>query len=308
MAKSAKMIRAELYPKIYFEDATLNRGETFKSLLLMYGHRNNVKVHDNIWKTRFNANLRLKYKTPKEIQPGDKVFVPIPPISHYRFNFGTVKSKDPIGKKSWPSHGWVEIQVDRYGNTNESDFSQPLGTTAKSRLRWVQTVYQGNQPMDGTPANCVDPCPANDEDPFFYVTKDYKPFETTDNGTEMPRPFCGSEGIYEDCYKGHASFAFRDRPRRKWPAKSMGVTKWRAVLSLVAVTNRRVTLVWTGKWGFDISPEGQITPLELSKVSETELAAHLRLLRNGQGKDQHKSFSKQGWEFRQANPKQFMSP
>jgi hypothetical protein len=307
MSKSVKIIRAELYPKIYFEDVTLKRGETFKSLLLMYGHRNNAKVHDNIWKTRFNRHLKNKYDTHSKIQPGDKVFVPIPPISHYRFNFGTVKSKDPIGKNSWPSHGWVEIQVSRYGNTNDSNYRQPLGTTAESRLRWVQTVYQGNQPIDGTPVNCVDPCPADDEDPFYYSTQSYKPFEIIGD-EKMPRHFCGSEGIYEDCYEGHASFTFRDRPKRKWPAKSMGITRWRAVLSLVAVTNKRVTLVWSGKWGFDIAPEGQITPIELGKVPETELATHLRLLRNGQGKDQHKSFSKQGWEFRLANPRQFMSP
>ena len=119
MAKSAKQINSELYPHLYCEDVKLNKGENFKSILLMYGHRDAPKLRENIWKLPKNAHLRNKYKSPDELKPGDTVYIPIPPISHYRFKWGTVKSSDPIGKNQWPSHGWVELQVDRYGNANE---------------------------------------------------------------------------------------------------------------------------------------------------------------------------------------------
>jgi hypothetical protein len=227
--------------------------------------------------------------------------VPIPPISYYYLDCRTVKSKGV--KVSWPSRAWVYLQVDRFGRTNTSGSNPSLATNEKSRLRWVQTVYQGNQPLKGTPVNCVDPCHATDEDPFYYETKTYKSYEVV-NGKKEPRHPCGSEGIHDECYEETASFSFRDTPSRKIPEKSMGVTQWRAVMSLVAVTNKRVTLVWSGKWGYDITPDGKTTCLDLSKVTDKELVTHLKLLHSGKGKDQDRTFRQLGWKFRLANPRQ----
>lgn len=305
MSKTPNQLNAELYPKIYYEDVKVKPNENIEQLLHAYGLHNRKKVKDFIWNSPKNSQLKSKRISIDDLQPGDVIYIPVPPIQYYEFHFKTVPAeKDSMGKKGWPAHGWVSLVIDRYGNNNTNDFSKSLATTPNSRLRWVHTVYQGNQPNKGTTANCVDACPANDNDPFYYATNEYNPYEGFGK-TKDYKIECGSEGVYENCYRSHASFSFRDRPSREWPKPGMQTTHWRGILSLVAVYDKRVTLVWTGKWGFDLEVGGKIKAIELRKVTSTELSTHLNQLKNGKGVDQSKTFSKAGWEFRLAPSSQF---
>jgi hypothetical protein len=142
------------------------------------------------------------------------------------------------------------------------------------RLAWAQTVYQHNQPLAGTTAFCVDGCPADDDLPFYWTTDEVG----------------GDPGLRK---------RFADYSVRNPPTAAQGTTRWRAVLSLAVATGRRVTIWNSLVWGWDMTPAGRITVVAPRAATETEIAGHLNLLRNGRGTGPQ-SFSGSGWTFRAA--------
>jgi hypothetical protein len=140
------------------------------------------------------------------------------------------------------------------------------------RLTWVQTVYQHNQPVPATTPFCVDGCPADDNLPFYWT-----------NAEIAADPSLRKR--------------FSDYSQRSAPSAAMGTTKWRAVLSLAAVTGRRVT-VWNSLvWGWDMTPANAITLVGPRAATGPEVTGHLHLLRTGQGTGPL-TFGRAGWTFR----------
>jgi len=151
--------------------------------------------------------------------------------------------------------------------------------------RWVQTIDQGNQtneiftdkdksfsPPRFTKQKCVDPCPANDNEPYYVPGHNREP--------EL----------------------FYDGPSRVVPTKAMGTTRWRAVTSMVVINNNshKVSLIESLYWGFDLTPEKKIRLAPLRPATDAEINTHLKLLREGKGKD-GKSFVSTGWNFNKGN-------
>lgn|GEM_PF-4455197 len=154
------------------------------------------------------------------------------------------------------------------------------------QLTWVQTVYQHNQPAPSTQPYCVDGCPADDDLPFYWTNS-----EIASDPTLRKR--------------------FIDRSRRPPPSAAQGTTKWRAVVSLAVVTEKRVT-VWNSLvWGWNMETDGTVTTIGPRAATLTELDGHLNLLRKGIGTGPL-TFGKAGWTFREAQPvrrfNEFISP
>jgi len=141
-----------------------------------------------------------------------------------------------------------------------------------SQIRWVQTVNRSNQPF-GIPARfCVDPCgPPDDSDPFYWTTAEI----TAD-------PALRKE--------------FSDTPRRPAPAVALGTTSWRAIISLAVVTEKRVTILESLYWGFNITPGNVVSKIGPRLATALEIQGHLNLLKKGSGTAG--TFRANGWSFR----------
>lgn len=143
------------------------------------------------------------------------------------------------------------------------------------RLTWVQTVYRHNQPIGPNPNPfCVDGCTPDDDLPFYYTETEIK----TDP-TRLGR--------------------FYDYSQRSPPTAAQGTTKWRAVLSLAAVTKLRVTVWGSIVWGWDMTPANAIVTVGPRSATNQEVLGHLNLLRKGSGTGPL-TFGKAGWTFREA--------
>jgi hypothetical protein len=144
------------------------------------------------------------------------------------------------------------------------------------QLSWVQTVYQHNQPIPNTQPFCVDGCPADDDLPFFWTNNE----------------IAGTPNLRK---------RFSDPPARNPPTAAQGTTRWRAIVSLAVVTEKRVT-VWNSLvWGWDMKTDGTVTPIGPRAATGVEVSGHLNLLRRGKGKGPL-TFAKAGWTFRTAPP------
>lgn len=144
-----------------------------------------------------------------------------------------------------------------------------------SRLSWVQTVYRHNQPIGPNPAAmCVDACTPDDNLPFYFTDAE----------------IAGDPSLRRK---------FSDHPSRDPPAAAIGTTRWRAIVSMAVVTIKRVTVLDSTVWGFNMTPGNVVTTSGPRVASELEVAGHLNLLANGVGTTGTK-FSRDGWTFRAA--------
>ncbi len=228
---------------MFYEDVVIRRGDTVSGLGAAYGHP--VANWRTIWDDSENYALRLTRGVPEQIQPGDTLMIPIP----------------------WAYTNKV-LTVEARGVGLEARRSGGRGT----RLNWVQTVYQSNQPIGTTTTHCVDACPANDADPYYYTAAQF---------TTWPE----------------WRVQFSDHPTRDAPTAAQGTTAWRAVVSMCTVTGQRITVYNSLTWGFDMTSANVITRLGPRNATSTEVRGHLNLLRNGVGTGTG-TFASRGWNFR----------
>ena len=233
---------------MYYEDVKIKAGDTIWKLT---GKYSNISITwKTFWQDQKNDLIRKKRVVPEKIQPGDIFNLPIPWVF-------TSKSvvKNPSGTA-------VTCKVSRDGQRG-------------TQIRWVQTVDQDNQPIGSTSQKCVDACPPDDADPFYWTT---------------------AELIANPSLRN----TFSDTPRRFPPTTAMGTTKWRAVLSIVVVTEQRVTILRSIYWGFDITSSGIVSSINPRVATNIEINNHIVLLKNGVGTGG--KFSSAGWTFRRGTP------
>jgi hypothetical protein len=145
------------------------------------------------------------------------------------------------------------------------------------RLSWVQTVYRANQPIGPNPSPfCVDACTPDDNLPFYWTDAEIK--------------------ANPDLRK-----TFQDHPSRPNPTAAIGTTRWRAIVSIAVVTEKRVTVYDSSVWGFDLTPAGTVTKVGPRAPTAVEVSGHLNLLRKGVGTGAG-TFKAQGWTFRTPPP------
>lgn len=148
---------------------------------------------------------------------------------------------------------------------------------AGKRMTWVQTVYRHNQPIGPNPDPfCVDACTPDDDLPFYWTNAELK----------------------EDKER---SRRFYDYSSRGNPTAAQGTTKWRAVVSIGVVTDKRVTIYSSRVWGWDLPVIGPANKIGPRAATPAEVAGHLNLLRKGLGTGPD-NFTKAGWAFREAPP------
>jgi len=153
-----------------------------------------------------------------------------------------------------------------------------------TNIRWVQTVDRHNQPFGqapyGKPRYVVDPSsPPDDNEPFYFTAAEL----TADPNRRT---------------------TFSDTPGRAAPVAPLGTTKWRAMLSVAVVSDKRVTILDTHFWGFDIDNAGTVSKVPGRKAAVGEVQDHLRLLKDGFGLGPTNAagtkadFKDMGWTFR----------
>lgn len=229
---------------MYYEDIKIASGDTVSVLVRKYGH--NSASWQKIWNAPKNSTLRVKRGDPKRVQPNDIFFVPIP----WRMTSKTL-TKNGAGTR-------VTLKVSRDGLKG-------------TQIRWVQTVNQSNQPIGSTAQFCVDACPPDDADPFYWTS---------------------AELAARDSLRKQ----FSDTPSRPAPSAAANTTTWRAILSLAVVTAKRVTVYGSVVWGFDLTSSGALTAVNPRSATAAEVRGHLNLLRKGTGSGG--KFAAAGWTFR----------
>jgi hypothetical protein len=141
------------------------------------------------------------------------------------------------------------------------------------RLSWVQTVYRHNQPIGPNPrAFCVDACTPDDNLPFYFTSA-------------------------EIAADASLRKKFSDHPSRNPPTAVAGTTRWRAIVSIAVVTDKRVTVLEPTVWGFNMTPANAITTVGPRDATAGEVLGHLSMLANGVGTSGTK-FKHDGWTFR----------
>ena len=169
---------------------------------------------------------------------------------------------------------WKVVSKSLAVATNGVDMIAERDGELGQQLSWVQTVYQHNQPAPLTGPFCVDGCPADDNLPFYWTNPEL---------SSVP----------------NLRKRFEDSPQRAAPPVTLGTTTWRAILSLAAVTEQRVT-VWNSLvWGFDITPLNAITAIGPRDATAAEVTGHIQLLGQGNGTGPL-TFAAAGWTFRKA--------
>jgi len=230
---------------MYCEDVRLKHGDTISGLAKAYAYKETD--WRKIWDDPRNVTLVGMRKAPEHVRPGDLLQIPIP---------WKVTSKSLT-----PETDGASLVMVRDGELGE-------------RISWVQTVYQHNQPVAGTTPFCVDGCPADDADPFYYTAQ-----ELTDDPARRKR--------------------FSDHSSRGAPTAKLGTTKWRAVVSLCVVTDKRVTVYKSHVWGWNMTTANAITAVGPREATGPEMMGHINLLRKGVGKGPV-TFKDSGWTFRSA--------
>ncbi|CAM3763489.1 LysM peptidoglycan-binding domain-containing protein [Flavobacterium branchiophilum] len=228
-----------------FEDVTLKHGETLSQIASDYGYNSwDWKI---IWDHHINSDLKNKRQKPENLLVGDKIIIPLP---------WKIISKN---MSVYPNNS------NRFGITVNRDGAKG------NKLRWVQTVFQDNQPIGFTDSFCADACPGDDDDPFYYTTNEIK------NNSNYRKSF------YDAPWRG-------PHPLR--------TTAWRAVLSICSVSDLQVSVFESIVWGVDFGKNGINTKYPPRKATQQEISGHLRLLKIGKGKT--KTFKDGGWTFREA--------
>jgi hypothetical protein len=223
-----------------FDDVVIKSGQTLSGLVEDYGHP--AWEWENVWNHEKNALLRQKRSKPEKLMVGDILVIPIPwVITHKKMTSADVK--------------FFRIDVERNGGKGKY-------------LRWVQTVFRDNQPINTSDIYTVDYI--DDDDPFYYTSL---------------------EVATKPTYKKH----FSDTPKRPPAART---TNWRAVLSICSVSDKRVSVFETIVWGVDFGKNGTNSKYLPRPATPIEIEGHLNILRNGMGKT--KNFKSQGWSFRRA--------
>jgi hypothetical protein len=231
---------------MFYEDVTIEPGDTLGALALAYGHKG--RDWTKIWSDPKNKSLVEKRKDPRFIRPGDILQIQIP----------WMLTHEMVAARS----DGAEVTLERNGE---------LGT----RLCWVQTVDQGNQPEFGTVEFCVDGCPADDDLPFYYTNVE----NARDPGRRK---------------------RFHDYSNRSAPHVANGTTQWRGTTSLAAVTGQRVTVWNTIVWGWDREPSGNVNIVGPSDAGAVTVLSHLVMLATGRGTGPI-AFGAAGWTFRDAD-------
>lgn len=135
---------------MYYEDVTIQTGETLSGLAVAYGYEAK-DWKTKIWDDAKNVDLVKKRKVPEHIQPGDILHVPIPWV---------------VTKKT------LDVEPTGVGAIIERDGGD--GT----RLHWVQTVYAGNQPLAKASKTwgpfAVDATIPDDNLPYYWTEAEYK--------------------------------------------------------------------------------------------------------------------------------------
>ncbi len=229
---------------MHYENVVIKAGDTISKLASKYGYFSaNWK---KVWNDPKNSTLKTNRGAPEKIEVGDKLFIPIP----WRIITKTLV-KSTVSKN-------VKLEVKRDGQKG-------------TQLRWVQTVNQSNQPIGTTGQFCVDACPADDADPFYWTSVEL----TTDPKLRK---------------------TFKDTPQRPAPTSAQGTTRWRAILSLVVVTGKRVTILESIYWGFDLTSGNVVSKIGPRPANGAEVQGHIALLKNGSGNSG--TFKVGGWTFR----------
>jgi hypothetical protein len=228
---------------MFYEDVKLVKGDTVWDLAIAYGYKG--PDWKKIWDDPKNKALTSRRGRPESLAIGDVLMIPIP---------WKVISKT------------LNVEARGVGFTVKRDGEKG------SRLRWAQTVYQHNQAVAGTSPFCVDACPPDDNDPFYWTSA-----ELTADPTRRK--------------------TFIDHPKRSPPSAAKGTTKWRAVLSIAVVTGKRVTVFESLVWGFDMTTANTITKVGPRAAKANEVTGHVTLLQKGKGTGPD-NFGKAGWTFR----------
>jgi hypothetical protein len=232
---------------VFYEEVKIKSGETLAKLAVAYGHK--AAEWTKIWNDARNAPLVKKRAKPENLVVGDVICIPIP----------------------W-TYSAKPLNVEAHGVGFEPTRTGEAGT----RVRWIQTVYQGNQPVAGTSPHCVDACPPDDADPFYFTD---------------------AELVADPTLRK----TFKDHPQRPAPAAAAGTTKWRAILSIAVVTEKRVTVFDSLVWGFDMTPANVITKVGPRDATAAEISGHLKILNDGVGSAAG-NFKTLGWTFRTPPP------
>jgi len=122
---------------------------------------------------------------------------------------------------------------------------------ADKEYRWCQTI-DTNVPLGGATSPYVDPRPSDDP------------------GT--PKPF-----YWTDAEQAVQKKAFCDKPKR--PAPAAGMTTWRATLSLCAVDVKKVKLIISIHYGFDIDSTGKVTEVKPVEATDAQTQTHINTLK-----------------------------
>ncbi|XZF16255.1 hypothetical protein ACTHGU_08960 [Chitinophagaceae bacterium MMS25-I14] len=231
-----------------YENIKLKPHETLSQVAGYYGY--NSWEWRKIWDDPKNAALKLKRGQATKLITGDELYLPIP---------WTITSKLMAG-----TGNLFSIDVKRNGNKGKN-------------LKWVQTVFEDNQPINpaytygGAFTNfCVDA--PDDDEPFYYTAAEM-----------ATRP-------------GYRT-AFHDRPGRHAPLSR--ATAWRAVLSIGITSGKRVSVYDSIVWGVDFGTNGTNRMYHPRKATEYEIKGHLNLLKSGKGISGN-TFTSLGWTFREA--------
>lgn len=228
-----------------FEEVKLKSGDTLSQVANDYGY--NLWDWKDVWEHDVNSGLKNKRIKPENLKSGDKVIIPLP---------WKITSKN----------------LTTYGHGNRFGVRVKRGGVKGKNLRWVQTVFQDNQPIGFTDSFCADACPGDDDDPFYYTSGE----------------------ISSDPNRRSSFF---DSPWR--PAPVDRTTAWRAVLSICSVSESRVSIFESIVWGVDFGKNGINQKYLPRAATAHEVSGHIRLLKIGQGKT--KSFKNGGWSFREAS-------
>ena len=145
------------------------------------------------------------------------------------------------------------------------------------RLRWVQTVYQMNWLAPHSTRFSVDPVVPDDDKPFYRSDFD----------------------LAHSKIEAEQRVQIEDQPARV--AQSNKTVGMRLLASLAIVTDKRVTLLYTTYYGFDLTPANKLIGYDPRHATTEEIIGHLHLLRHGKTATKRLgTFSKAGWTFRRA--------